>query len=105
MNVPARGGVKRTVSESRGAIAGSRLAPAPLQPGTPSGKLSSSMPCQCTAAASCDRFTIVIATGSSFSSTSVGPGKRGAPSPSAYAKPSTVPYAPGREWIVSRSGR
>src|SRR6187455_2096381 len=74
MNVPARGGVNRTVSESLGGIAGSSDVSDPLHPGTPSGKLSSSMPCQWTAAGTGDWFTTVMATGSFFSNTSVGPG-------------------------------
>ena len=74
MNVPARGGVNRTVSESCGAIIGSVVRPAPLQFGTPSGKLSSSIPCQWIAASSCERFTIVTATGSPRTSDSTGPG-------------------------------
>ena len=47
-----RGGVNRTVRESLGAIAGNNAEPMPLHPGTPSGKLSSSIPCQCTAVGS-----------------------------------------------------
>jgi hypothetical protein len=105
MNVPARGGVKRTSNESAGATRGERSVPLPLKPGTPSKKLSSSIPCQCTAVGSGVRLTTVIDTGTPRSRTIGGPvrssvsGGDSAPpswSVNAYMGSESVPPATGR---------
>ena len=62
------------MNESPGAITGARRSPIPLQPGTPSDQLSSSIPCQWMEVDSGRRFLTVMSVGCPRVSTRSGPG-------------------------------